>query len=69
LAGRRQSKQNFSQSEILYVIRNIALALRGLQAMKEEHGNVSLSTICVNTDVLLLDPIVGEADQDMLKQQ
>ena len=54
---RRDVGLEFNASEILYIIKNIALALKNLEKINEEHGRVNLSNICMRRDVLLLDSL------------
>jgi hypothetical protein len=57
---RRENGLEFNASEILYIMKNIALALKNIEKINEEHGKVNFSHICVRREVLLMDSLAFE---------
>jgi hypothetical protein len=55
---RRKHNEGFSADEIKYIIRNVALGLKEVQMMGEEHGRVDLFSICVSKDLFLKDSLL-----------
>lgn len=66
---RRVANQIFTEDEIMYVIRNVSYGLKDIQNMKEEHGKVELSTICVTNDVFLKDSLLISEEEKLTPQR
>lgn len=63
LTYRRTKQQAFDNEEILCVVRAVALGLRELKEMGEEHGSVVPANVVVNSSVKLRDRILIEEEQ------
>jgi len=54
---RKNKQERFSIEEVMYIIKNVCLALRDLKNMQDCHGNITMKSIITTSEVLLSDPI------------
>ena len=59
---RRTKKRNFNLDEILSVVRSVCLGLKEIKNLGQQHGDIVMENIIVNTKITIVDPLYLEKD-------